>query len=69
MVIQILDDLSDIDKNVWMNGVNNPEDLYDKPDRVQEFDTEKVENAEKAWGKIEILMTCSYFLFRNFTAE
>ena len=52
MAIQILDDLSDNEKNVQMMNLNSVEELVNQPDRVRDFDTEKIERIEKNFRKL-----------------
>ena len=51
MAIQVLDDLSDNEKNLQMLDVPTLDDLINQPDKVREFDTEKVERLERAFSK------------------
>ena len=51
MAIQVMDDVSDQEKNIQMLDLENVEDLVNQPDKVRDFDTEKVERLERAWSK------------------
>ena len=54
MTFQILDDITNQEKNMQMHNLNDPRDLVDKPDMVREWDTEKSERMEKAFRKCYI---------------
>ena len=56
MAIQILDDLSSNEKNVQMLNLNSVNDLVNQPDKVREFDTEKIERTEKLFRKLKIII-------------
>ena len=51
MAIQVIDDLSDNEKNLQMLDLPTVNDLINQPDRVREFDTEKIERLERAFRK------------------
>ena len=51
MAIQMIDDLSDNEKNLQMLDLPTVEDLINQPDKVREFDTEKIERIERAFSK------------------
>lgn len=51
ITLQVLDDVSDTEKNMQMHNVQNPRDLVDLEDRVRQWDTEKAEKLERAFRK------------------
>ena len=51
MAIQVLDDLSDNEKNLQMLDVSTLDELIGKPDMVRQFDSEKIERLERCWSK------------------
>ena len=51
--LQVLDDLSEIEKNLQMNSVHDPRDLVNKEDKVRDWDTEKMERLERAFRKLK----------------
>ena len=53
MAIQMIDDLSANEKNLQMLELPTVEDLINQPDKVREFDTEKVERIERAFSKLK----------------
>ena len=63
MTFQILDDLSDVEKNLQMHNVNDPRDLVDRADMVREWDTEKSERLEKSFSKLNPLILIPKHVF------
>ena len=53
IAVQILDDISDNEKNLQMYNISNVNDLKDKDCRAREFDTDKIERVENAWCKLD----------------
>lgn len=51
MTLQVLDDLSDTEKNMQVHNVQNPRDLVDLDDKVRQWDTDKAERIERAFRK------------------
>ena len=51
LTFQLLDDISDNEKNVQLNGVETANELWNLPDKVREWDSEKLERMERAWSK------------------
>ena len=51
VTVAVLDDLSDIEKNMQMYKLTDTKQLVDKDDRVTEFDSFKMERLEAALSK------------------
>ena len=51
ITLQLLDDVSNNEKNMQMHNLNDPRDLVDKEDKVRDWDSEKNERFERSWSK------------------
>ena len=52
VTLQVLDDLSDTEKNMQAHNVHNPRDLVSLDDKVRQWDTDKAERIERAFRKL-----------------
>ena len=51
IAVAVLDDISNMEKNLQMHQITDRNALFDKEDKVKEFDTFKIERVEMAWSK------------------